>query len=89
VIHEAYQAQRPVIGSRIGGISELVRDGWNGLLFEPGSASALTAALRRVIEQPAILQEFAVRLPPVKSIADDCLEWEARYAEVLNGAPRH
>jgi glycosyltransferase involved in cell wall biosynthesis len=89
VIHEAYQAQRPVIGSRIGGISELVRDGWNGLLFEPGSAPALAAALRRVIEQPAILQEFAARLPPVKSIADDCLEWEARYAEVLNGAPRH
>ena len=85
VIHEAYQLQRPVIGSRIGGITELVKDGWNGLLFDPGSADGLAAALRRVIEQPEILQEFAGRLPSVKSIAEDCLEWEARYAEVLNG----
>lgn len=89
VIHEAYQSQRPVIGSRIGGICELVRDGWNGLLFDPGSAAGLAAALRRVIEQPEILQEFAGRLPPVKSIADDCLEWEARYAEVLDETLRH
>jgi glycosyltransferase involved in cell wall biosynthesis len=85
VIHEAYQLQRPVIGSRIGGITELVEDGWNGLLFDPGSAAGLAAALRRVIHQPGILQEFAERLPSVKSIAEDCLEWEARYAEVLNG----
>jgi glycosyltransferase involved in cell wall biosynthesis len=73
-----------VIGSRIGGITGLVRDGRNGLLFEPGSAGDLARALRQVIEQPACLQEFAGRLPAVKSIAEDCLEWEARYAEVLN-----
>ncbi|HYN06454.1 MAG TPA: glycosyltransferase family 4 protein [Vicinamibacterales bacterium] len=85
VIHEAYQSGVPVIGSRIGGIADLVRDGWNGQLFEPGSAADLAAVLRRVIEQPACLQVFAGRLPAVKSIGDDCLEWEARYAEVLNG----
>jgi glycosyltransferase involved in cell wall biosynthesis len=88
VIHEAYQACRPVIGSRIGGISELVRDGWNGLLVEPGSSRALAAALSQVIAQPECLREFAGRLPRVKSIQDDCLEWEARYAEVLNGTIR-
>jgi glycosyltransferase involved in cell wall biosynthesis len=84
VIHEAYQAGVPVIGSRIGGIADLVRDDWNGWLVEPGSAGALAAVLRRAIEQPACLQEFADRLPAVKSIAEDCLEWEARYAEVLS-----
>jgi glycosyltransferase involved in cell wall biosynthesis len=89
VIHEAYQSQRPVIGSRIGGICELVQDGWNGLLFEPGSAAGLASALKKVIAQPEILREFAGRLPAVKSIAQDCLEWEARYAEVLNEASPH
>jgi glycosyltransferase involved in cell wall biosynthesis len=89
VIHEAYQSLRPVIGSRIGGICELVQDGWNGLLFDPGSAAGLASALKKVIEQPGILREFAGRLPAVKSIAQDCLEWEARYAEVLNGASPH
>ena len=43
VIHEAYQSLRPVIGSRIGGICELVQDGWNGLLFDPGSAAGLAS----------------------------------------------
>lgn len=85
VIHEAYQSGRPVIGSRIGGIAELVRDGWDGLLFEPGSSPALGDALRRVIAEPACLQLFASRLPRVKAIEDDCLEWEARYAEVIKG----
>jgi glycosyltransferase involved in cell wall biosynthesis len=88
VIHEAYQSGVPVIGSRIGGIGDLVRDGWNGRLFEPGSAGNLAAVLRNVIEQPACLQEFAGRLPAVKSIAEDCLEWEARYAEVLSNRNR-
>ena len=85
VIHEAYQSGRPVIGSRIGGIAELVREGWDGLLFEPGSSQALGDALRRVIAEPAMPSAFASRLPRVKAIADDCLEWEARYAEVIKG----
>jgi glycosyltransferase involved in cell wall biosynthesis len=85
VIHEAYQSGRPVVGSRIGGIAELVRDGWNGFLVEPGSSLALAGALRRLIAEPECLQVFAGRLPPVKAIDDDCLEWEARYAEVIHG----
>ena len=36
---------RGVVGSRVGGIPDLVRDGENGLLVEPGDAEALTDAL--------------------------------------------
>jgi len=36
----------PVVASAIGGIPELVRDGVDGLLVEPGSASSLAAALQ-------------------------------------------
>jgi glycosyltransferase involved in cell wall biosynthesis len=35
-----------LIGSRIGGIPELVREGRTGLLFEPGDVAALAAAMR-------------------------------------------
>ena len=35
-----------VLGSRIGGIPELVREGRTGLLFEPGDDAALAGAMR-------------------------------------------
>jgi len=83
VIHEAFMAGVPVIASRIGGITGLVDDGVNGLLVDPGSAAALAAALRRVSEDPALLQRMSAHAPAVKTIEQDAAEWEARYAEVL------
>lgn len=44
---EAYALQKPVIGARIGGIPELVRDGVTGTLFESGNVAALGRALQR------------------------------------------
>ncbi len=45
---EAKALGRPVIGARIGGIPELVRDGKDGFLFEPGSTDRLLATLDRL-----------------------------------------
>jgi glycosyltransferase involved in cell wall biosynthesis len=44
-ILEAYALGRPVIGTRIGGIPELVADGETGILVEPGNAALLAEAL--------------------------------------------
>jgi glycosyltransferase involved in cell wall biosynthesis len=87
VIHEAFMAGVPVVGARMGGIPGLVTDGLNGLLYDAASAPALTAALRRLADRPALVTELAACLPAVKSIAGDSLEWEATYAEVI-GARR-
>ncbi len=38
---ESFACGTPVIGTNIGGIPELVRDGENGLLFEPGNVTDL------------------------------------------------
>ena len=35
----------PVLSTRVGGLAEVIRDGINGLLVEPGSAPALAAAI--------------------------------------------
>lgn len=45
---EAKASGTPVIGARIGGIPELVRDGIDGVLFEPGDADGLAAAIAKV-----------------------------------------
>ena len=44
---EAYAAGRPVIGSRIAGIPELVREDETGVLYQTGDAAALAEALSR------------------------------------------
>ena len=58
VVVEAFCRGRAVVGSRVGGIPDLVRDGENGLLVEAGNPAALADALVRVLPD----RELAERL---------------------------
>lgn len=49
---EAYAAGRPVIGSRIAGIPELIREDETGVLYPTGDAEALADALARFARLP-------------------------------------
>jgi glycosyltransferase involved in cell wall biosynthesis len=49
---EAFSCSLPVIASDRGPLRELIRDGHNGLLFEPGNASDLAEKLRWADENP-------------------------------------
>ena len=53
-ILEAQAAGKPVIASRVGGTPDLIRDGVNGCLVEPGNVEALAGALCRLYEQPQL-----------------------------------
>ena len=53
VIFEALQARVPVVTADVGGMSELVADGINGVLFRHRDVSSLADALRRVLADPA------------------------------------
>lgn len=83
VIHEAFMHGVAVVGSRLGGIHDLVRDEVDGLTFEAGSAAALAATLQRFIDEPDLAARLASRAPEVKSIEDDAREWIMRYEAVL------
>lgn len=50
---EAAACGLPCIGSRTGGIVDVLGDGRAGLLVPPGDAAALTAALRSLLPDPA------------------------------------
>ena len=51
---EAMSAGRPVIASNIGGLPDIISDGKNGILVEPGDVEALRAALARVLADSAL-----------------------------------
>ena len=50
---EAMACALPVVATRISGNTDLLQDGENGLLVEPGDATALATALRTLVEDRA------------------------------------
>lgn len=84
VIQEAFLARTPVIASRIGGIPELISDGINGLLFNPGDVNDLQEKMHYIINNPEKIDRFREKMPEVKSIEDDAKELE----EIYNGLIR-
>jgi glycosyltransferase involved in cell wall biosynthesis len=55
-IVESLAAGTPVIATAVGGVTEVVRDGENGLLVRPNDAGALAAAISRCFTEPELLQ---------------------------------
>ena len=49
---EALAAARPVVATRVGGVPDVVRDGVDGFLVEPGDVEALAERLERLARRP-------------------------------------
>lgn len=58
VLLEAMSFGKPVVASRAGGITDIVRDGENGLLVPPGDTGALGAALARLAGDPGLARSL-------------------------------
>src|ERR1700735_2254342 len=59
VVLEAMAHSRPVVGSRIGGIPDLVEDGLSGLLVRPNDPRALADVLLRILTDHDLRQRLA------------------------------
>jgi phosphatidylinositol alpha-1,6-mannosyltransferase len=68
---EALACGVPIIASRTGGLAEVVRDGVNGLLVEPGDADAIRVALER-------LEDGALRAQLAAAARDSVAEHDIR-----------
>lgn len=58
---EAMACGRPVIGSRIGGIPDVIDDEVTGLIVPPGDASALAQACLRILRDGALADRLGAR----------------------------
>ena len=55
---EASAMRVPVVASNVGGTSEIVRDGENGFLFEPGNVRACTEKIMALLANPGLAHKF-------------------------------
>jgi glycosyltransferase involved in cell wall biosynthesis len=84
---ESLAAGTPVIATRTGGVGEVVRDGENGLVVEPGDAEALAEAIRRYFADAELQARLrANAAPSVTDYAADRVY--SRLEQILTEAAR-
>ena len=78
---EAHAVGTPVIGTRIGGLAELVTDGVNGRLVEPGDWRALAGVLSQMATEPArTIDRWRSALPPARTMDEIAADYLALYS---------
>jgi len=78
---EAHAVGTPVIGTRIGGLAELVTNGVDGRLVPPGDWRALAGALRDMAENPAgTIDRWRLALPPARTMDQVAADYLSLYA---------
>ena len=80
IIREAFAAGVPVVASDLGGMAEMVRHDVDGLLFPASDAVALTATLRRFLDEPALLPRLRSGIVKPMTIDADA-RWLRRLYE--------
>jgi glycosyltransferase involved in cell wall biosynthesis len=84
VIYEAFATKTPVIATNLGGMAEAVQHGSNGLLFVRGDVPDLARQLKRIVNEPELLEQLRSGIPAVKSIDEEIEELEQLYCQLLH-----
>jgi glycosyltransferase involved in cell wall biosynthesis len=85
---EALAAGRPVVGTRVGGMADVVRDGETGFLVDPGDVDGLADRLQRLARDPELRARLGaagrdvLARYSVERLVDDV---DALYRELLAG----
>lgn len=79
-VMEAFALGKPVIGARIGGIPELVKDGESGLTFEPGNVEDLRDKIKYFINSPEKISEMGRN---ARKFVERELNPEKHYQELM------
>ena len=79
VVLESFGAGTPVIGSQLGGIEELVRNGWNGILVKYDDVTAWSNLFSRLVRSPSVLDELRRNVEPPRTMDDVASDMAALY----------
>lgn len=80
VMQSALATRTPLIGTDLGGISELIEEGVNGFLFQLNDAAALREKLQKLLDDPGLASRLSANIPPERTIAQMVDDIESAYA---------
>jgi glycosyltransferase involved in cell wall biosynthesis len=83
VLLESWAVGTPVIGSRLGGIAELIEDGKGGLLFESEDARQLAGIIMEIYKDPGLLERLKAGIPKVRLMQEVAVEMEDLYHNII------
>lgn len=83
VIYSAFASATPVAATNLGGMSEVVTHGVNGLLFEKGDSKGLSSLLKKCVEERGLVERLSKNVLPPKSMQKYADELEEVYGEVI------
>lgn len=86
VLMTGLRAARPIIASEIGGFAELLEDGRHGFLVPPGDPAALSAAMSRLVREPATRVHFSREIGTLVSTIPSWREIALRTSAVYMAA---
>ncbi|MFQ5706569.1 MAG: glycosyltransferase family 4 protein [bacterium] len=79
VIYEAFAYGKPVIGSQLGGIPELIDDGKNGLIFQAGNVDELAEKISALASDSDLISAFGRQ---ARSKAEGVFDPEYHYRQI-------
>lgn len=79
-ILELFAMGKPAVGSRMGGIPELIEDGERGLLFEPGNPDDLREKIVRLLKDPEGRQRMG---RTARAFVEQEMNPEAHYRRLM------
>jgi glycosyltransferase involved in cell wall biosynthesis len=79
-ILEAFALGKPVIGARIGGIPELVKDHFTGLTFEPRNVADLREKISFLLNNPDLVERMGLQ---AKKMVEEEFSAEVHYKRLL------
>lgn len=83
VILEAFSRGKPVITSDLGGMTEQVRHGVDGFLFKPRDPQSLADQLRKLVDDPNLLQKLSEGIGTVMDVSAETDELEKLYQRLI------
>jgi glycosyltransferase involved in cell wall biosynthesis len=84
VVYEAFQAGTPVLGSRLGGIAELVTDGVDGLLLAAEDPESWATTITALSEDRGLVGRLRSGVRPPRTMSDVAEEMVQQYQTLLN-----
>ena len=87
VIQSALTTKTPVIATDLGGMSELIKHNFNGLLFPLNDHGELSKQLQRLLNEPTLLPTMINNIPPERTISQMVDEIEDVYRSVKSPDP--